>query len=285
MVSAQGGPNDALALQLSNLSGRVAALERRDVLQNASIGAGGLTVSGGGSIRVVGGGTITLDTGSFTAGTIQANTALISLGNMTANGSVITNHVTSNNELRGADLYATNAPSFNITGGRVAAWLETATGRLGMATSSERFKAEIRRLVDAPDFDPLSVLELDVMLWSYRAEVARRDDPYSENYVGPDYHVATNFGPIVEHAHALGLWMIVLYEADPIIDYAIGENGDVTIRERGLALRLGEDGEPIPFGFHDALFGYLLQVAVKTMRQEQLRDRRLLLALYRARNR
>lgn len=56
-------PKHDLAKRLTALEQQVAQLATRDVLQNASIGAGGLTVNSGGSIRVLGGGSISVADG------------------------------------------------------------------------------------------------------------------------------------------------------------------------------------------------------------------------------
>lgn len=148
------------------------------------------------------------------------------------------------NTVAGNDTYTINGPTFNITGGRVASWLETATGRIGMATSSERYKTAIENAVT----DPQAVLGLSVKYYQYIAEVAKRDDPNSEGYVGPDYHVSTNIGMIAEDLHAAGLWEFVVYQRD----------GDDN-------LILGENGEPIPDGIHYEVFGLAVLIATQSV--------------------
>lgn len=48
------GPDYALAKMLSSMEARITGLENRDVLRNAAITAGGLTISGDGSLKIEG---------------------------------------------------------------------------------------------------------------------------------------------------------------------------------------------------------------------------------------
>jgi hypothetical protein len=154
-----------------------------------------------------------------------------------------------------ADLYARNAPGYNITGTRVAGWWESATGRAGTASSSERFKTDIA----AVDLDHLrAILGIQVVHFSYRDEVRKRDDPTFEGYVGPDYHVSVNIGAIAERLHEAGLWEFVVYEHEPIIEQRPNDDGSLTEVVVGDRLKLGDDGEPIPYGIHDILLAYSL---------------------------
>ncbi len=156
---------------------------------------------------------------------------------------------------RGADIFATNAPTNNFTGTRVAGWWLTATGQGGTASSSERFKTEI----EAVGLDHLrAILSVDVVHFSYIDEVRKRDDPTFEGYVGPEYHVATNIGAIAERLHEAGLWEFVVYERDAVTEEQTAEDGttvDVVVGDR---LKLDENGQPIPFGIHDSLIAYSL---------------------------
>lgn len=186
--------------------------------------------------------------GYVSAGTtISAGTNITAGGNITAGAGIVLGNV----------LKTTTGPTTNITAARVTSWLQNSDGLVGTATSSERFKANIRAVRDDPDFDPLAVLDLSIDFWEYRAEIAKRDDPDSADYVGPEYHVGLNFGPIAERAHELGLWMIVVYERE----------------SDGMTLRLNEDGEPIPYGLHDVLFGYLVSMAAQVIHERQEQDR------------
>jgi hypothetical protein len=88
-------------------------------------------------------------------------------GNVSAGGDV-----SAGAGLRGQNLYAAQAPGFNITGTRVAAWLETATGRLGTASSSRRYKQD-----EAPaGLDPLVVLSIEPKRFRYKDQVEELGD-------------------------------------------------------------------------------------------------------------
>lgn len=174
---------------------------------------------------------------------VQIALANVATSVSTAFAALVASGFTSPGAIHAADLYTVNGPGFNITGGRVTCWLETATGRVAMATSSRRFKQDE---VDVTDVDPMAIIGVKMKYWHYITEVRKRDDPDFEDYVGPDYHVALNFGPIAEDLHAAGLWMCVIYE-----------------RDEGGSLKLDENGDPIPFAIHDALWGYLEHLAMQ----------------------
>lgn len=164
-----------------------------------------------------------------------------------------TGDITATGANRGADVYATNAPGFNITGTRVAGWWESATGRGGTASSSERFKTDIETV----GLDHLrAVLGVDVVHFSYIDEVRKRDDPTFERYVGPDYHVAVNIGSIAERLHEAGLWEFVVYEREPVTEQRTDDDGNTVEVVVGDRLKLDENGQPIPFGVHDILIAY-----------------------------
>lgn len=140
--------------------------------------------------------------GSAVTGTISAS------GNVTANGNVISGGaIAATTALSGQDLYATSAPGFNITGGRVAAWLENATGRLGTASSSRRYKQDEARAT----IDPAAVLTIRPKTFHYIDEVRKRDDPDFEGYEGPDYVVAQEVGFIAEDLADAGLDEFVVW--------------------------------------------------------------------------
>jgi hypothetical protein len=151
--------------------------------------------------------------------------------------------VTVSGALRGADLYATNAPSYNITGTRNAAWLEVATGRLGTASSSERFKTNIR----AANLDPAAVLKLQVVYYQYLAELEQREHD-------PTYRVATEIGVIAERLHEAGLWQFVIYEREP--------DG---------ALATDDAGNPVCFGVRYELMALAL-IPVAQAQAKQIKD-------------
>ncbi|WP_285037483.1 tail fiber domain-containing protein [Plantibacter sp. ME-Dv--P-095] len=133
--------------------------------------------------------------GSNVTGNVTASGSVTANGNVAADGNVISGAaIAATTALSGQDLYATNAPGFNITGGRVAAWLENATGRLGTASSSRRYKQD-----EAPaTIDPAAVLTIHPKTFHYIDEVRKRDDPAFEHYVGPEYVVAEEVGFIAE---------------------------------------------------------------------------------------
>jgi hypothetical protein len=227
-----GQLGDLFAL-LSDYSRRIRELERPTGSQTASALA---------TLQALVDGLLTQVNGIF-SGYVSAGTNITAGGDVTATGTVGGNVVKT-----------TSGPTTVITTGRVAAWLQNSDGTVATATSSERFKTNIRHMRDDKNFDPLAVLSLHIDYWEYKAEVAKRDDPDSVDYVGRDYRVATNFGPIAERAHELGLWMIVVYERE----------------HDGLTLKRDELGEPIPYALHDSLFAYLLAVAVQVINEERL---------------
>lgn len=139
---------------------------------------------------------------TVTAGTITSTGSISSVGAITT-----TDAVSATGALSGADLYATNAPSFNITGGRVAGWIESATGRLGTASSSRRYKQDER----AADIDIEAMLAIEPKTFRYIDEVRKRDDPSFVGYVGPDYVVAQEVGFIAEDLADAGLTPWVVY--------------------------------------------------------------------------
>ncbi|KQM17584.1 hypothetical protein ASF83_00140 [Plantibacter sp. Leaf171] len=151
--------------------------------------------------------------GSNVTGNVTAS------GSVTASGNVISGAaIAATTALSGQDLYATNAPGFNITGGRVAAWLENATGRLGTASSSRRYKQD-----EAPAMiDPAAVLTIHPKTFHYIDEVRKRDDPEFEHYVGPEYVVAEEVGFIAEDLADAGLDQFVVWRE---VDGAVVPDG------------------------------------------------------------
>ena len=208
------------------------------------------------------------------AGGVQAATTVIAGTTVTAGTGISTSSgdVSTPAGLRGADVYATNAPTFNITGGRVTAWWETATGRGGFASSSRRFKTNI---------EPVEVgrmrmlLAVGVVHFDYIAEVRKRDDPTYEDYVGPDYHVGRNLSSIAEDLHEQGLWEFVIYEREDVMGVELQTSIEVDDEgvehevehevevKTGDRLKLDESGEPIPLGIHESLLPYALIVIAR----------------------
>jgi len=137
-------------------------------------------------------GLATLVNGVF-SGYVSAGTYITAAGDITSTGGY---------------LVSPAGPGFDITTGRVAAWWRTSDGRLAFASSSREKKTNI---VDA-DIDPTAVLAISIRAFNYKAEIAKRDDPKSPEYVGPKYHVALEVGGIAEELHDLGLWPVVIYK-------------------------------------------------------------------------
>jgi hypothetical protein len=237
MAGGYASPSDGqlgdLFTLLSDYSRRIRELERPTGSQTASALA---------TLQALVDGLLTQVNGIF-SGYVQAGTNITAGGNVTATGTIVGNVVKT-----------TSGPTTVITTGRVASWLQNSDGTIGTATSSERFKTNIRHMRDDIGFDPMAVLSLHTDYWEYKAEVAKRDDPESLEYVGREYRVATNFGPIAERAHDLGLWMIVVYERE----------------HDGVTLKRNKMGEPIPYALHDSLFAYLLAIAVQVINEERL---------------
>lgn len=118
------------------------------------------------------------------------------IANPPAPGVSATGDVAASGALRGQNLYATQAPGFNITGTRVAAWLESATGRLGTASSSRRYKQD-----EAPaGIDPSAVLAIESKQFRYIDQVEELGDC-----------AAVEFGFIAEDLHDAGMYPWVVY--------------------------------------------------------------------------
>lgn len=208
--------------------------------------------------------------GAISPSTVSASGAISSGAGITASAGVAAGtgistsagDITTPASLRGADIYATNAPGYNITGTRVAGWWESATGRGGTATSSQRFKTNITAAGLSDDDRAQIILGLEVVHYNYIAEVARRDDPTSPDYVGPDYQVHTEVGMIAERLHEAGLWEFVIYEREAKTktryNEVTDEEGLTTLEpytvSLGDSLKLDADGNPIPFGIHYEMF-------------------------------
>lgn len=214
------------------------------------------------------------DVSSGTLGIPVNTSGAVQGGTVSAAGAVSGGSVASSGDLRGATLYASGAPGYTISGTRVAAWWQSSDGRAGTASSSRRYKQDITPAgmnVDA-------ILAIEVVHYHYIAEIRKRDDPTFEDYVGPDYKVATEVGVIAEQLHELGLWQFVVYQrenytetrtrpvmltrpvlnadtnepvlddqGEPVTESYEGEEEYTLYLDR---LKLGDDGEPIPDGVH-----------------------------------
>jgi hypothetical protein len=185
-----------------------------------SIAAGTSLTAGtslnGQSLALSGGtGAVTGVSSLSASGAVSAG-SLASTGGVTAGGAVTgvstlvaSGAVSGTTGTFDSGLHSVDAFNFSITGTRVAGWTQN-DGHLGTASSSARYKTNI---VPA-GIDPLAVLGIGIMHYNYKAEVARRDDPTSPAYVGPDYKVHLEVGAMAEDLHTAGLWEFVVYKRD-----------------------------------------------------------------------
>jgi hypothetical protein len=184
MAGADLGPKYSLAKRLTDLERSVRQLSTRDVLQNASIGAGGLTIYGGGSLVITGGGSISVPSGALTtAGSISAGS--ISAGSISAGsiivgsaatstfgaavsivgavivggalssaslstGSVSASSVTTSGQVTSTGIIVSpGSRAFVVASGFVGAWLD-GSGQIGYNPSGVEFKQDFRPAVLAP---------------------------------------------------------------------------------------------------------------------------------------
>jgi hypothetical protein len=276
--------------------------------QAMGIGAGGITIDGGGSLTITGTGSLNVGSGalnsagSIAAGTfITAGTTIAAGGNIsgggfsTSGGVSASGNVSAGATVSGVNVSASGAVSGNtgtfngglfstaaystvVSGTRTATWTQN-DGTVGTAPSSIRFKTNVV-LADWSEARVLAVLSASSKYYNYKSEVARRDDPKSPDYVGPDYHVHQEIGYIAEELHAAGLWEFVVYERDLVTKAEARPTLAETIRMpvqatdlaavdelvyviAGDSLRLNESGQPIPLGVHYELLGIAAIEAAK----------------------
>jgi len=180
-------------------------------------------------------------------GEIDAALAIaVNTGNVNATGNVVAGGNVSGANVTGGNVFAQSLAT-NITAPRVTLWGRTADGFIGTASSSRRFKMNIRD----SGIDPCAVLQIEDVLYNYIDEVRKRDDPEYEHYVGPKYRVATEIGAIAEQLHEIGLWQFVIYE-----------------RDTDGSLALDGSGEPIPSGIH---YQMLVMSVFPVLRMQQAR--------------
>lgn len=145
------------------------------------------------------------------------------------------------------DIYATQAPGYNITGTRVAAWWQTADGRGGTASSSEKYKTQISEA----DIDPRKILQAMPVWYRYKEAIEyaeyRRSCPAPLKCWNPEARAPQEVGMIAERLHELGLWAFVVYLRE----------------DDGMTLKLDADGEAIPDGIHYPNWSVALQVVVR----------------------
>lgn len=166
-------------------------------------------------------------------------------------GAISAASLTSSGDLRGATLYASGAPGYNITGTRVAAWWQSADGRAGTASSSERYKTHIEPWT----VDPERVLQVVPVFYQYREAVWVAESqkvgaiPFAYD---PNAHAPLEVGFIAERLHELGLWEFVVYQ-----------------RTASGTLRTTDGGQPIPDGIHYINWGIALQAVARWERDQR----------------
>lgn len=182
----------------------------------------------------------------------------ITTGGTTGAGFTVGGELTATGDVRapsfrGTDVYATAAPGFNITGTRVTAWLESATGRLGTASSSERYKTNVTPF----DIDPEQILSIAPVFYQYREAIAHAEwrrtcgPPYAE--WDPKARAPMDAGMIAERLHEAGLWPFVVYRRDAW----------------GRLIR-GDDGDVVPDGIHYINWGIALQHVARWERDQRV---------------
>lgn len=154
--------------------------------------------------------------------------------------------ITMTSSLSASDLFTRNGPTQNITATRVAGWIQSSNGLVGTASSSLRFKEILEEDALAGEEIARAILSISIVFYHYKAELAKRDDPQSPDYVGPDYPVSTEIGMIAERLHEAGLWPFVIYE-----------------RDETEHLIYDDDGQPIPFGIHYEMFSLAVLAAAQ----------------------
>jgi hypothetical protein len=179
MAGADLGPKYSLAKRLTDLERSVRQLSTRDVLQNASIGAGGLTIYGGGSLVITGGGSISVPSGALTtagsisAGSISAGSIIVGsaatstfgaavsivgaviVGGALSSASLSTGSVSASSVTTSGQVTSTGiivspgSRAFVVASGFVGAWLD-GSGQIGYNPSGVEFKQDFRPAVLAP---------------------------------------------------------------------------------------------------------------------------------------
>lgn len=140
MTRPELGPDHAFATRVQKMDDSTRQQATRNLLQNASIGAGGLqvsgtggiTISGGGSLFIGAGGSINLTSGTLSATHVVGTTDVVSNGDVDAAGTLVGT----------AGVTSPGARAFTVSSGFAGAWLDVA-GRLGINPSSARYKDNI----------------------------------------------------------------------------------------------------------------------------------------------
>jgi hypothetical protein len=178
----------------------------------SSIGSDGLAIKDGGSIVVEPGGNITLENGSFNAGTVSAATTVTAGTDVDAGG-----NVNASGNVNGANgVFPTGVSSvgaFNLDvstlpGTRHTSWIHS-SGAMGFAPSTREKKTNIR-----PYDKPASAfLACQPQMFEYIAQVDIRDNP-ANPYYDPTYVVPTDTGALAEDLCDNDLGEFVFYEED-----------------------------------------------------------------------
>lgn len=243
-------PSYDLPKRVSDLERAILGLNTRDVLQNASIGAGGLRILNGGSLTVDGNavfnGSLTVPAGSLNTG-----------GNLTVGGSISAGtSISATTLLSGASLAIVGAGSFggtasasafsggslSISGGGTISGVISSTGtynndvslipgarqpmwqniggQMGFAPSRQASKTNVAPITDVT---AAGVLACWPVVWQYLGQIDIRDNP-DNPYYDPDYIVPWDAGFIGEQLVRNGCGVFVIFAADGetvvTIDYA-----------------------------------------------------------------
>ncbi|MET3635672.1 hypothetical protein [Curtobacterium oceanosedimentum] len=172
-------------------------------------------------------------------------------------------------------LNSTSVYSTAITGTRTATWTQN-NGVMGTASSSAATKTNIVDSLLSSPARAQAALDLAIVHYNYIAEVAKRDDPTSPDYVGPSYHVHTELGLTAEAVHAAGIWELVVYQRDDVRAPLLDDDGNPVLDDDGNPvtvvvgdeLTLTADGNPIPISLHYELFGVVALAAAQYLNRQ-----------------
>lgn len=231
MAVASLGPEYDLAKRISDLESIVRGLQTRDVLQNASIGAGGLTILNGGSLTVDGdatfNGSLTVPSGSLNTGgnlsaggSVTAGTSLngasLSVSGTISGATVSVAQMNASSGISSVGVYATDVSL--LPGPRQAVWQNNA-GPLGYSPSTIVKK----RNLGPVQFTARDVLAVMPVVFQYVGQLDIRDNPDNPNH-DPEYVVPWDVGFIAEQLVSSGLQDFVVFDVDGVtpltVDYA-----------------------------------------------------------------